>query len=130
MRVNGSLIDRAPAPVLIEAIPARCEPRCRLEVAAEPTRSARARGSRPGAGRPGAIERDRGERGRDQRVVAGERDAEEAPGRLVAARDVDGLQPPQQIAGRPKLRRARALLRPGPPFPFDAGVEHAEIDAP
>src|SRR5256885_3917 len=82
--------------------------------------------ARPGRG-PCAPERDRGEGERDQRVVSGKRDAEKAPCRLVAARDVDGLQALHEIGCGPKLGRARAFGRAGPQLPLNARMIGAEI---
>src|SRR6185503_6348612 len=57
----------------------------------------------------------RGEREteRDQHVPAGEREAEEAPGRLVAADQTDAVEALQQILRRPEIiDRPAAFRRP------------------
>src|SRR5258708_29352768 len=78
--------------------------------------------------RPG---RDGGERERDDHVVAGEREPEEAPGRLVAAHHRDPLQLVEEAAGGAEIaQRARACLRARPPLPFDAAMIDAEARVP
>src|SRR5215471_18898678 len=80
---------------------------------------------------PKSPPRDRRQRGRDQGVIAGERNAEKAPGRLVAPRDMDRLQILEQAARRAHAaERARAIARARPQFPFDAGMKHAEPGVP
>src|SRR5947199_6464459 len=74
-----------------------------------------------------AEQRDDRQRRRDQRVVAGERHAEEAPRGLIAARDVDVLQAVEKTAGAAEFRRAGALGRTKPQFPFNARMEDAHI---
>ena len=67
--------------------------------------------------RPG---RDGGERDRDDHVVAGEREPEEAPGRLVAAHHRDRLQLVEEAAGGAEIvERARAFLRARPKLPLN-----------
>ena len=64
-----------------------------------------------------------GQRQRHQHIVAGERDAEEAPCRLVAADDADVLERVHQIGGGAEIiDRAAAIGRAGPELPFDAGM--------
>ena len=78
-----------------------------------------------------APRRDRGERQRDQHVVAGERQAEEAPRRFVAADHAGVLDQVAQPAGRTEVGdRSRAVLRTFPPLPFDAGVIGGEAGVP
>ena len=79
-------------------------------------------------GGPGdAPGRDRGHQQRDQHVVAGERQAEEAPLHLVAADHFHRVEPLQQIAGAAEIAdRPGAIGRPLPKPPFDAGVIGAE----
>ena len=71
------------------------------------------------------------EQQRDEHVVAGEREPEEAPGRLVAAHHRDRLELLEKSAGGAKaFELARAFLRARPPFPFDAGMIDAEPRVP
>src|SRR5262245_54914697 len=75
--------------------------------------------------------RDGCERERDEGVVARKREAEEAPSRVVATHDRDRLQLVEEPARRTEiLERARAFLRPRPPFPFDTGRINAEPGVP
>src|SRR5262245_7952134 len=67
-------------------------------------------------------ERDGGEGKRDQDVVSGEREAEEAPCRLVAAHNADVLQLIHEAARPERIERPGAILWARPPLPFDAGV--------
>src|SRR5262249_48285191 len=67
-------------------------------------------------------QRDAPERDRDHRVVAGKRDAEEAPCRLIAAHDNNGVELVEQVAAAPEVGIARAFRRPRPQVPFDPGV--------
>ena len=71
-----------------------------------------------------------GERERDQHVVSRERQAEERPRRLVAARDVDRLQLLEQVARSAEVGRAAAGVRSRPPLPLDAGVIAGEPGVP
>src|SRR3954452_10104582 len=78
--------------------------------------------------RPG---RDGGKHERDDHVVAGEREPEKAPGRLVTTHHRDRLQLVEQTAGGAEIvERARAFLRARPPLPFDAGMIDAETGVP
>ena len=71
--------------------------------------------------------RDHRHQQRDQHVVAGEREAEEAPLHLVAADHLDGVEPLQQLAGAAEIDdRPGAIGRALPELPFDAGVIAAE----
>src|SRR6266404_6541853 len=82
--------------------------------------------SLPG-GAPDAPYRDRGHQQRDQRVVAGQRQAEEAPLHVVAADHLHGVEALQQVAGAAEISdRAGAIGRALPEFPFDAGMIGAE----
>src|SRR5262249_5584195 len=76
-----------------------------------------------------APRRDNRERERDQRVVAGERDSEETPRRLVAAHRAHGAELIDEAAAQ-AVERARTFSRPGPEFPFDTGVIDAEPGVP
>src|SRR4051812_12724900 len=86
----------------------------------------------PGPEAPG---RNAGQGERDQRVVASERKAEEAPGGLVAAHHAHAVELLEQVAAR-RIEGARTFLRARPPLPFDARVigrepgipEHADGD--
>src|SRR6476659_5602829 len=70
-----------------------------------------------------APHRDRRHRQRDQHVVAGEREAEEAPLHLIAADHLFGVEALQQAAGAAEIDdRTRAIGRALPELPFDAGV--------
>src|SRR5664280_3479980 len=74
---------------------------------------------------------DRGQPERYQHVPAGEREAEETPGYLVAADRDDVVQFLEDIAGGAEfIDRPRAVDRPLPPLPFDAGVIHAKPAVP
>src|SRR6266540_4928874 len=67
--------------------------------------------------------RDARERERDERVVAGKRETEEPPRRLVATHHRDRLQLLEEPPRRAEIiERARAFLRARPPFPLDAGM--------
>src|ERR1700722_14418288 len=67
------------------------------------------------------------ERQRDQDVIAGERNAEKAPCRLIAGYDMDGVQLIEQRSAAVEMdERPRAIARPVPEAPFDAGVIGAE----
>src|SRR5262245_17600800 len=80
---------------------------------------------------PEAPERHRGEAERDQHIVAGEREAEETPRRLVAAHQRGGLHLLEQAAGGAEARDlAGAVRRASPPLPLDAGVIDAEPGVP
>ena len=69
-------------------------------------------------------------RERDQHVVAGEREAEKAPRRLVAAHHADRIQLVEDRALGVEIGdRPRAIGRAGPSAPFDAGVRGAERGA-
>src|SRR5262249_2875506 len=69
-----------------------------------------------------APHRNSGKHERDDRIVAGERKAEEAPGRLVAAHHIHRLELLDEARCRAEIvERARAFLRAGPPLPFHAG---------
>src|SRR6266404_6650324 len=82
--------------------------------------------SLPG-GAPDAPYRDRGHQQRDQHVVAGQRQAEEAPLHFVAADHLHGVEALQQVAGAAEISdRAGAIGRPLPKMPFDPGVIRAE----
>src|SRR5438445_271405 len=70
-----------------------------------------------------APSRDRGHQQRDQEIVAGQRQAEEAPLHFVAADYPHGVETLQQIAGAAEISNgAGAIGRPLPKTPFDAGV--------
>src|SRR5260370_3532926 len=71
------------------------------------------------------------ERERNERVVARERQTEEAPGGIVAAHHIERFELVQKPARRAEIaERARAFLRTRPPFPFDAGMIDAEPGVP
>ena len=70
------------------------------------------------------------QRRRNQRVVAGQRNSEEAPRSLVATHHHNILQPVQQPARGAERRGAGAFGGSLPPLPFDARMENTEIDAP
>jgi hypothetical protein len=75
--------------------------------------------------------RDECERERNERVVASKRETEEAPGGIVAAHHIERLELVAEPARRTEIaERARAFLRAGPPFPFDAGMIDAEPGVP
>src|SRR6478672_115925 len=74
---------------------------------------------------------DRRQKQRHKNVIAGERNSEETPGRLVTANDSDVLKLLQHIAGRTEaIDGSRAIRRPRPEFPFDAGVIGGEPRVP
>src|SRR6185312_1374072 len=79
-------------------------------------------------GGPGnAPGRDRGHQGRDQGVVAGERNTKEAPLHHVAGDDLHLVELIEQVAGLAEIdQRSGAIGRPLPELPFDAGVIAAE----
>src|SRR5205814_10609279 len=66
-----------------------------------------------------APSRDRGHQQRDQEIVAGQRQAEEAPLHFVAANHPHGVETLQQIAGAAEISNgAGAVGRPLPKTPF------------
>src|SRR5581483_8668482 len=66
----------------------------------------------------------------DQHIVSGERNAKEAPRRLVAANDIDRLQLIEDRAAAVEVvQRSGAGRRAGPEMPLDAGVIDAERGA-
>ena len=68
---------------------------------------------------------------RHQNIIAGERNSEETPGRLVTANDSDVLKLLQHIARRAEaVDGSRAISRPRPEFPFNAGVIGGEPRVP
>src|ERR1700716_313377 len=72
---------------------------------------------------PDAPCRDRGHQQRDQHVVAGQRQAEEAPLHSVPADRLHGVETLQQVAGAAEIPdRAAAVGRPLPKTPFDTGM--------
>src|SRR4029078_9729770 len=74
---------------------------------------------------------DRRQKQRHKNVIAGERNSEETPGRLVTANDSDVLKLLQHIAGRTEtIDGSRAIRRPRPEFPLDAGVIGGEPRIP
>src|SRR5262249_2795127 len=70
-------------------------------------------------------------RERNERVVARERQTQKTPGGLVAAHQGDRFELVEKPARRAEIaERARAFLRPRPPFPSDAGMINAEAGVP
>ncbi|MGY4433252.1 hypothetical protein ACVWWO_005729 [Bradyrhizobium sp. F1.13.1] len=66
-------------------------------------------------------------RERDQHVVAGQRETEEAPLHLVAANHLHGVEPRQQVGGAAEIDDGTgAVGRSLPKAPFDAGMIGAE----
>jgi membrane AbrB-like protein len=74
-----------------------------------------------------APRRNRGHQQRDQHIVTGERQAEEAPLHLVATHDFDLVEALQKAAGAAEISdRPGAIGRSLPKPPFDAGVISTE----
>ena len=66
-------------------------------------------------------------RQRDQHIVSGEREAEEAPLHLIATDHFYAVETLQQRAGAAEIDdRPGAIGRPLPELPFDAGVIAAQ----